>query len=440
MALGGGTFLVQNKVLPGAYINFVSAARASAVLSDRGIATIPLEFDWCVDGEVFAVENSEFQKDSVKIFGHTYADDAMKPLRELFANAKKAYLFKLNTGGKKASNAYAEAKYSGIRGNTLKIIIEKNEAFLEAENEVYNVSTYLDTSLMDVQKAVKTAADLKANDFVVFKTDAVLAETAGMPLEGGTNGTVENATYQTYLDKIEPYTFHTMGCAATNEVVKGLFAAFTKRMRDECGVKFQTVLFRYEKADFEGVISVENGLIDADNDPSMVYWTAGAEAGCAVNKNLTNSVYTGEYDVYADYTQTQLEDAVRKGKLMFHKVDDEVRLLTDINTFTSVTDEKSIDFGSNQTMRVLDQIGNDIAILFGEKYLGKVQNDEAGRISFWNDIIKHHEQLQTIRAIENFSGENVIVEKGDTKKAVAVTDRVTPVNAMEQLYMQVVVE
>ncbi len=24
MALGGGTFLVQNKVLPGAYINFVS--------------------------------------------------------------------------------------------------------------------------------------------------------------------------------------------------------------------------------------------------------------------------------------------------------------------------------------------------------------------------------------------------------------------------------
>ena len=62
MALGGGTFLVQNKVIPGSYINFVSAARASAVLSDRGTATIPLEFDWCVDGEVFAVENSEFQK------------------------------------------------------------------------------------------------------------------------------------------------------------------------------------------------------------------------------------------------------------------------------------------------------------------------------------------------------------------------------------------
>ena len=30
MALGGGTFLVQNKVLPGAYINFISVANASA--------------------------------------------------------------------------------------------------------------------------------------------------------------------------------------------------------------------------------------------------------------------------------------------------------------------------------------------------------------------------------------------------------------------------
>ena len=29
MALGGGTFLVQNKILPGAYINFISVPYAS---------------------------------------------------------------------------------------------------------------------------------------------------------------------------------------------------------------------------------------------------------------------------------------------------------------------------------------------------------------------------------------------------------------------------
>ena len=37
MALGGGSFTVQNKELPGAYINFVSAASASPELSARGL-------------------------------------------------------------------------------------------------------------------------------------------------------------------------------------------------------------------------------------------------------------------------------------------------------------------------------------------------------------------------------------------------------------------
>ena len=115
-------------------------------------------------------------------------------------------------------------------------------------------------------------------------------------------------------------------------------------------------------------------------------------------------------------------------------------VLRDINTFVSVTDEKSADFASNQTVRVLDQVANDIALLFGQKYIGKVPNDAAGRISLWNDIVKHHQELQDIRAIEDFSPENVQVQRGDSKKAVLVTDYVTPVNAMEQLYMTVYVE
>ena len=57
---------------------------------------------------------------------------------------------------------------------------------------------------------------------------------------------------------------------------------------------------------------------------------------------------------------------------MLHDVDGETRVLSDINTFVSITDEKGADFSSNQTIRVLDQIANDIAVLFGTKYLGKV--------------------------------------------------------------------
>lgn len=54
--------------------------------------------------------------------------------------------------------------------------------------------------------------------------------------------------------------------------------------------------------------------------------------------------------------------------------------------------------------------------------------------------MKHHQELQNIRAIENFSPDNVTVAQGDTKKAVVVADYVTPVNAMAQLYMTVYVQ
>lgn len=99
MALGGGTFLTQNKILPGAYVNFISVANASATLSDRGIATIPLEMNWGPEGEVITVELGEFQKNSQKIFGYAYTADELKPMREIFKHAQTVHFFRLNSSG-----------------------------------------------------------------------------------------------------------------------------------------------------------------------------------------------------------------------------------------------------------------------------------------------------------------------------------------------------
>ena len=53
-------------------------------------------------------------------------------------------------------------------------------------------------------------------------------------------------------------------------------------------MKFQTVMFRKE-ADYEGVISVENEAEELTQ--GLVYWTAGAEAACPVNKTNENRTY-----------------------------------------------------------------------------------------------------------------------------------------------------
>jgi len=60
-------------------------------------------------------------------------------------------------------------------------------------------------------------------------------------------------------------------------------------------------------------------------------------------------------------------------------------------------------------------------------------------VSLWNDIVKHHQQLEDLRAIENFSADDVQVEQGDAKNSVAVQDAVTIVCAMAKLYMTVTV-
>lgn len=435
MALGGGTFLTQNKILPGSYINFISASKATATLSDRGVCAFPLAMSWGPVGDVFTVTNEEFQKDSLKLFGYSYADDNMAKLRDLMLSVKSCHFYRLNQNGQNASNAYGKAKYTGIAGNNITIKIAQAE-----DGVKFDVTTHMSGSAVDTQ-TVTDATELKNNDYVSWDSTATLAVTAGTPMTGGLDGSVTNNDYQTFLDKIEAYSFNTVGCDTTNDTIKKLFVTWTKRMRDEVGVKFQTVLYKYPSADYEGVISVDNKLKDeAVESATLVYYVTGAEAGCAVNKSLTNSTYQGEFKVDVDYTQTQLENAIKAGKLTFHKVGDDVRILEDINTFVSVTDDKGEDFSSNQTIRVLDQIGNDIASVFNTKYLGKVPNDKAGRISLWNDIVKHHQELEKLRAIENFEPDRLTVVQGDKKKAVVVTDYVTPVNAMAQLYMTVIVE
>ncbi|HBF0235974.1 TPA: phage tail sheath family protein [Clostridioides difficile] len=433
MALGGGTFVTQNKILPGSYINFISAKRATSSLSDRGIVAIPLELDWGIDEDVFQVTSDDFEKYSVKYFGYDYTHEKLKGLRDLFKNIRLGYFYKLNKGVK-ASCTIATAKYSGIRGNDLKVTVTTNID----DNAKFDVVTLLDNKKADTQIA-KVITDLQDNDYITWKKDATLEASAGLVFTGGTNGeAVTGAEYQAFLDKIESYSFNALGCLATTTEIKSLFVEFTKRMRDKVGAKFQTVLYKKSDADYEGVVSVENKIKDIGLvESSLIYWAAGVIAGCDINKSNTNKKYDGEFDVDVNYTQIQLEEALKTGKFIFHKVGDEVHVLEDINTFVSFTDDKNDDFSSNQSVRVLDQIANDIATLFNEKYLGKVPNDKAGRISFWNDVVKHHKELENIRAIEDFKTDDVSVELGNDKKTVIVSDAVKVINAMSKLYMTV---
>lgn len=435
MALGGGSFTTQNKVLPGTYINFVSAASSTPELSERGIATMPLELDWGKEGSVFTVSSEEFQKNSLTLFGYAYEHEKMKGLRELFRGASTLHAYRLNGGGTKAANDYATARYSGTRGNDIRIVIQEN-----ADNtSMFDVITYLDSVKLDTQTVAKTD-ELKSNDYVDFKSGAVLAKTAAKPLTGGTNGTVDGKAYQNYADRIESYTFNTMGVVTTDETVKNMFVSFVKRMRDEVGIKFQVVLYQCA-ADYMGVIDVKNKVEEESwPESALVYWVTGAECGCMVNKSCQNKKYDGEFSVNTVYTQSELQNAIKAGEFVLHNVNSDIRVLEDINSMVTTTEECGDIFKDNQTIRVIDQLGNEDAVLFNTKYLGTVPNNDSGRISLWSDLVKIRQQLQDVGAIENFTDSDVEVTQGNTKKSVVVTGTVQVAGTMSKVYMTITVQ
>jgi hypothetical protein len=344
--LGGGVFVTQNKTLPGSYINFVNASRATANVGDRGVVAIPLALNKN-PGKVIEVNRAEFVAKSAELIGVESTSAEAAPLREIFKHANKVY--------------------------------------------VYDCGDYC------------TVADTIA--------------------------------------AFEPYEFNVL-CAYTDasEDVASYITA-VKSWRDDMGKKCQVVVYSTTNADHEGVINVVSTVSNEDAPAyALVAWVAGAEAGCAINESCTNKLYDGEYTIITNKSQTQLEQCIKDGQIAFHLVYGEVRLLEDLNTLTTTTLEKGEDFKSNQTIRVIDQIANDIAKLFNTKYLGKIPNNASGRISLWGDIVKHHKELERLQAIENFDATALTVAQGDTKKSVVVNDVVTVVNAMAQLYMTVVVQ
>lgn len=440
MALGGGTWVTQNKIMPGSYINIVSADKNTSTLGERGIVALPIALEWGTTENVLTIMQKDFQRYSMKLLGFDYMDDKLLPFREVFKHATKVLVYNIAQGGTKATCTYATAKGEGTRGNDLKIVIAEN---VDDETK-FDVITYLGTVIVDEQ-TVSAMADLVENDYVTWKTDATLEATAGVSLTGGAGcaSEQETANIQKALDVFEAYQFTVLHAPhAGDATINALCAEYTKRRRDQDGVKFQTVVSNVAKIayDYEGVVSVANMGKFNNADEHLSYWVAGAVAGCAVNKSCTNMTYDGELEAVVKTKQTELEELILAGHFAFHKVDDEIRVLTDVNSLVKFTKEKGKDFQKNQVIRVIDERANYVARCYNNDFLGKVQNDKAGRVSFWNALETHARELEQIRAIQNYNSGELIVEAGEEKDAVVVNEALEPTVAMEKLYMTIVIK
>ena len=458
--MAGGTWTAQNKVRPGAYIKFKAVSSTNPNLATRGVMTMPVALTWGPQKEVIELFSSDLVNGmSMDKIGYSAADPESLIFRQALGNCYKAYIYRMDAGGQKASitvdGVTATAKYYGTSGNSVAFSFVENAS----SANMWDVITYFrgtEKARQTISKS-STVAELVDNDWIEWGGTGVLPSNAvpATLLSGGTNGTVSNQVYTAtdgYFNKIKQYTWNTMAIPQADSIadttIKTAAVAFVRQLREDEGKKVQVVL-HHDTSNYEGVISVRQGYKTATEtiDPNMfTAYVAGLTAGSEVNVSNTYKVIDGAVSIVyeegvAPYDHNAILQLLAKGQLVLStRQDGSVVIEQDINTLhvPYPTADVNYAFSKNRVIRTLDGINTAITNLFENTYIGKISNNEDGRNVFKADIIAYLNRLQTINAIQNFNSQTDIdIAQGEAIDSVVVNLNVQPVDSMEKLYMTV---
>ncbi|MCT4686083.1 phage tail sheath family protein [Vallitalea sp.] len=431
--MAGGTWSNQNKVRPGVYINFESKNEVKRSISDRGIVTMPLALSFGSKKQVIEITS---KTNLMELFGCT----EVLLIKEALKSASKVLVYRVN-GGTKASKKVGDltitAKYEGVKGNDIKVSIVED---VDVSGKFY-LTTFIDGNAVFGQIGT-TIKSLKENPYVTFSGTGDIVKSSGIVLSGGSDSTATTQDYMDYFESISVQDFNTMALPIEDNTIKSATGAFIKRLRNDEGKKVQAVLADYHSADFEGIISVKNGVKLDDGSVidkvKATAWVAGVTAGAAINESNTYKVYEGAIDVDTKYTNTQIVSALNDGEIVFIDNNGKIVIEQDINTLKTLAADKGSQFRKNRVIRCLDAIANDIKSIFSDYYIGKINNDADGRNLLKAEIIKYLESLQGIGAIQNFdAGSDITISAGIDIDAIIVNVKAQPVDSMEKLYMTV---
>lgn len=425
--MAGGTFSAYNKVIPGAYINFVSTKANVQATGQRGFVALPISLDYMPAG-VTQLTASEFNSNSLYLFGVGSGDATLQPIREAFQNANTVLLVSSNSGATKASGTNYTAKGAGLYGNNISVVVENGLPSGFIMSVRYNgaeVERFRADALAGFINTVNSR-------FITIKTGAIIA-VGTETLAGGTAGTETVSSYTAALAALELEYWNVLACISTTATVSSLVEAYIRRLRDEQGKKVTAVLHNYV-CDYEGI-----SVLNAANNKLFVPWVAGAMAAVPLNRSLSNILVTSEIAETHVFTYAEMEQAIKGGLFTIVQQGHNLRVLKDVNSMRTVGENKSALFSNNQIVRIIDQIGNDTLSILTNNFIGVVPNDDEGRAALWNAIVSLLNDMQAARAIQNFKSDTVVVVKGSTADSVNINCVIEPVGAIESIYMTVAV-
>lgn len=439
--MAGGIWTNQDKIRPGAYINFETDNPEIVEIGERGIVTLAMDLSWGPERKLIELNVDDFYSSNcLAKLGFMANETEAKLLKLALQNARILKVFRLNNEGTKASKVLiadtltATAKYPGTFGNKIAITITASAITAG----LYIVKTYANGYLVDSQEAT-TVAELKNNDFVEFTGNGNLSAITSTLLENGANGNITNG-YTSYFNALRLNKWNTLAITDTDSDIISNTIAFIIDMRENEGKYVQAVISNTDTADYEGIINNINGVVINDvtyTAAEFCAWVAGATAGATINESLTGRVVTDATEIVGLKTNNEIVEGLQKGQFLLSlNQNGTVKVEKDINSLHTFTD-KSYNFSKNRIIRELDEIGSGIEDIWENTYLGKVTNNENGRLLFKASIIDFLTNLQNRGAIDEFNSDSVDVSAGDNLDAVIATLAIKPVDSMEFLYLTV---
>lgn len=439
----GGIWTSQNKVLPGVYTRFKTGTALGLTVGERGVVTICEPMSW---GPVAQVTPVTLTTDVTPITGYDITAPQNRFLQEMFKGTNRTsapttiLLYRPTASGSAQATVTtgeltATAVYPGARGNDISLIITE----LTEPESAFTVSTVVDGAIVDQQTASQIS-ELVDNDWVTFSGTGALAATTVAALTGGADGTVESAAYSAYLSTIEPYKFDIMVYDGSDSTVQTALLSFIERVNENSGQYCQLVASGISNPDSRYVINVNSPVTLSDGTeltPQQVtWWAGGASAGALYNQSLTYAQYPGAVSTTMQ-TVDQFTQAVQAGNFVLFAENGVVKVMQDINSLTTYTEDIGQVYSKNRVMRLCNTIANDIFQQFSESFIGVVNNNEQGRARFQAAIVGYLQQIQDNQGIQNFASDDVEVLAGSAIDAIVVNVAIQAVDSVEKIYMTI---
>jgi len=413
-------------------MNFVAAALAAIQPGARGIVACPVRAHWGPIKEFIEITR---ESELTEWFTNSIVDGATAYntiYMALLGGAKTVLAYRIaaaaaavstrtlqDTTGTPVNVLRVDAKYKGAQGNNFKITVRVNPVDGNKKDIVlYEGTTVLRTFTFvsgTIDAAVNAINNDTGNKWIVAtklaEGNGILANITSQSMSGGDSGItgIVNQDYTDAMAAFEAREFNIFVLDGQAEsTLQVSLVAWIKRLRDE-GKGVITVIggssnddqtpatgnARSTTNNHESVVNIIVGAKLSGTDyysAQVASFIAGLIGGQKLSESITYAV--GPFsDVTKRFTHSEIVAALNSGSLVLIHDGEKVKVERGVNTLTSLRQGQNNQWKKIRAIRVMDAINNDLRKAAEDSYIGKVNNNDDGKIALINACKQYMETL-----------------------------------------------